>query len=117
MTQTTRNPQQFPNDKTGDALWQMQQSGDSLDQPREIEFSIAFAEEQQAMKFAQFLLSNRQKTMLRDEPEAEFSIEVLVWVDMLPEHQQITGFEDLLLQHAKPLEGKSAGWGCFGVKA
>ncbi|PVZ65384.1 ribonuclease E inhibitor RraB [Pelagibaculum spongiae] len=113
----TRNPQQFPSDKTGDALWQMQQSGDQLQQPREIEFSIAFSDEDAAAQFAQFLLLQRQKVMLRDEPESAEPVEVLVWVEMEPDHQQITGFEDLLLQHAKPLGGKNAGWGCFGVKA
>ncbi|PCH97944.1 MAG: hypothetical protein COB83_00560 [Gammaproteobacteria bacterium] len=37
-----RNLVLFPNDKTGDVLWEMQQTGDDLEQPREVEFSVLF---------------------------------------------------------------------------
>ncbi len=60
----TRDVTQFPKDKIGDALWQMQQGGDDLSIEREIEFSVLFPSQELALKFGQLLLENNQKLSL-----------------------------------------------------
>lgn len=106
----TRDPQQFPADKNGDALWQMLEQGDKLHICREIEFSTAFAQEEQALAFAQEMLINRQKVLLIDVVDDNYPFEVLVIVEMAPNYEEICGYEGLLAQYFEPLAGVSAGW-------
>ena len=56
-----REPDIFPADPTGDALWEMQQNGDDLNKQREVEFTVVFENEEDALKFGETLLINRQK--------------------------------------------------------
>ncbi len=52
----TRDFKQFPDDDNGNVLWQMQQDGDDLSVPHEIEYSIAFSTQEQAEQCALYLL-------------------------------------------------------------
>lgn len=108
----TRDNQQFPPNDNGDILWQMQQAGDKLDIPRDIEFTVAFVNEDEAIKFGEVLLANRQKILLSDV-EGQRPFEILVTVNMLPNYEDISGYQALLESHAAPLNGINDGWGCF----
>lgn len=109
-----RDPDNFPDDVNGDALWQMQQNGDDLSKPREIEFTVIFATEDEALKFGEALLINRQKILLSDNEEnKEYPFEIIVYVYMEATYDEITGYEELLESHAEKFNGRGDGWGCL----
>jgi hypothetical protein len=104
----------FPDDPTGDALWEMQESGDNLSKSREIEFTILFSSEEDALKFGETLLINRQKILLTDNKEnGEYPIEIVVFVYMEATYDEITGYQELLEMHATKFNGIGDGWGCL----
>ncbi|HDT3672078.1 TPA: ribonuclease E inhibitor RraB, partial [Escherichia coli] len=47
-----RDYEQFPDDDNGNVLWQMVEDGDDLTELHEIEFSIAFQDQQNAEQCA-----------------------------------------------------------------
>jgi hypothetical protein len=103
----------FPDDGTGDALWGMSLNGDDLTTSREIEFTVVFPTENEAMSFAETLLFNRQKVLLCDaEGNDNYPFEIVVYVEFSPSHQSITEYQELLEQYAAPLNGLNDGWGC-----
>jgi regulator of ribonuclease activity B len=109
-----RNPEIFPDDINGDALWKMQENGDDLSKPREIEFTVIFSTEENALKFGENLLINRQKILLADsEDSEEYPFELIVYVYMEATYDEITGYEDLLELHATKFNGRNDGWGCL----
>lgn len=110
----SRDFSSFPDDETGDVLWAMQQKGDDLSRPREIEFTVVFATENEALNFGETLLFNRQKVLICDSPDSiEFPFEVVVYVDLSLSHKNITDYQSLLDQYAAPLNGHNDGWGCL----
>lgn len=109
-----RDPENFPDDVNGDALWEMQQNGDDLSTPREIEFTVVFSNEEEALKFGETLLINRQKILLSDnEEDKDFPFEIIVYVYMEATYDEITGYEELLESHATKFNGRGDGWGCL----
>jgi len=108
-----RNLSEFPGDSTGDALWVMNQNSDDLTQSREIEFTVVFPTENEALSFGETLLFNRQKILLCDaEENNDYPFEMVVFVELAPTHQNITEYQKLLAQYATPLNGLNDGWGC-----
>ena len=102
----------FPDDSTGEALWGMKLSGDDLTKSREIEFTVVFPTENEAMSFGESLLLNRQKVLLCDANENDnYPFEIVVFVELRPRHQSITEYQNLLEQYATPLNGLNDGWG------
>jgi regulator of ribonuclease activity B len=109
-----RDPENYPDDVNGDALWKMQQNGDDLSKPREIEFTVIFATEDDALEFGETLLVNRQKVLLSDNEEnKEYPFEIIVYVYMEATYDEITGYEELLEMHATKFNGLGDGWGCL----
>lgn len=110
----SRNYDQFPDDDNGDALWAMREQGDCLSKPREIDFSIIFTEEKDALKFGEMLLINRQKISLcDDEEDADYPLEITLHAYMLPTHANIGRYEELLEDQVGNFNGHYDGWGCF----
>lgn len=109
-----RNADQFPNDVNGDALWEMHKNGDDLSTPREIEFTVVFSTEEEALKFGETLLTNRQKILLSDNDEnKDYPFEIIVFVYMEATYDEISGYQDLLEMHAMKYNGQGDGWGCL----
>jgi len=109
-----RDNELFPDDVNGDALWEMQESGDDLSKPREIEFTIIFSKEDEALKFSETLLTNRQKILLSDNEEnKDYPFEIIVYVFMEATYEEISGYQDLLEMHATKFNGLGDGWGCL----
>jgi len=109
-----RNINEFPDDSTGDALWVMSQNGDNLTQSREIEFTVAFPTEDEALSFGESLLLNRQKVLLCDSKESDaYPFEIVVYVELTLSYKDITEYQELLEQYASPLNGLNDGWGCI----
>lgn len=106
-----RNLTLFPQDEIGDTLWDMLSSGDDLAQPREIEFSVIFADKESALKFGQFLLENNQKLSFCPFPESEqFPWEVTAYPEVSASYDNIAAYIELLNNSAVPFEGKFDGW-------
>jgi len=104
----------FPDDSTGEALWGKKLSGDDLTKSREIEFTVVFPTENEALSFGESLLLNRQKVLLCDSKESDdYPFEIVVFVELTPTHQSITEYQELLEQYASPLNGLNDGWGCI----
>ncbi len=109
-----RDYSQFPDDDNGDALWNMAQQGDDLSKKRGVEFTVVFSNEEDALKFGEFLLSNRQQVLLYDNDESEeHPYEITVTVVMVPTHREISDYEILLAKHAPDYNGFNDGWGCY----
>ncbi|HIF51585.1 MAG TPA: ribonuclease E inhibitor RraB [Thiotrichaceae bacterium] len=112
-----RDPEIFPDDVNGNVLWKMQQDGDDLSKAREIEFTVIFATEDDALGFGETLLVNRQKILLSNNDEnTEHPFELVAYVYMEPTHEELSAYEDLLTLHSKPFNGHNDGWGCFVQK-
>ncbi len=109
-----RDYSKFPDDGTGDALWKMVQQGDDLSKKRDVEFTVVFSTEEDALEFGGYLLLNRQQVLLCDNDESdEYPCEITVTVAMIPTHREIYDYENLLAKHASDYNGFNDGWGCY----
>jgi len=112
-----RDPEKFPDNINGDTLWRMQQNGDDLSKAREIEFTVIFATEEDAVNFGETMLINRQKILLSDNEENnESPFELVAYVYMEASYEEISAYEDLLELHSDQYNGHNDGWGCLQQK-
>jgi Regulator of ribonuclease activity B len=110
----TRDYAKFPDDANGDVLWRMQEDGDDLTKPREIDFSLVFPSEESALAFASHLLRNDQKVSLSTyDGNDDMPWQVQVHPIMEPTHENITGLENQLGADADVYGGQNDGWGCM----
>lgn len=111
-----RNLVLFPNDKTGDVLWEMQQTGDDLEQPREVEFSVLFPTQALALQFGQLLLENNQKLSFTPfQDNEEYPWEITAYPHMSPSYENVTAYQELLETSGEPLKGMFDGFYCVSV--
>jgi len=109
----TRDFTKFPDDMSGDSLWDMSQRGDDMAEKRDVEFAVVFATEDEALKFGGILLVNRQQVLLCDNQESkDYPYEIIATIAMVLSYQAITEYEGLLQQYAADLNGINDGWGC-----
>ena len=104
----------FPNDNTGDALWQMQQAGDELENVREIEFSVLFPSQALALQFGQLLLENNQKlscTPFKDNETLPW--EITAYPEIPLNYENISAYKELLETSSAPLQGEFDGFYCL----
>jgi regulator of RNase E activity RraB len=108
----SRDFQQFPDDDNGNVLWQMAQDGDDLTVAHEIEYSIAFKEQELAEKCALYLLQEEQKiSLFVDEDTNEWFITIYVYME--PDYSDIVDLEEWFSKIATQFEGEYDGWGCM----
>lgn len=101
----------FPDDAHGNGLWEMLLAGDDLAQAREIQFSVIFANKEQALKFGQLLLENNQKLSFCPFPENEqFPWEITAYPEMSASYDNITAYIGLLESSAEHFQGLFDGW-------
>lgn len=104
----------IPDDDNGDVLRRMVAKGDDLTQPRNIDFSVLFADQSSAEKFAEHFRSLGYKVSLKgDYPKPDFSWDVTVVRHMPATHEGIADFENFLQSVADRWGGRNDGWGCF----
>lgn len=104
----------FPEDNIGHALWKMQEAGDDLSTIREIEFSVLFPTEELALKFGQLLLENNQKlSFCPYQDNAELPWEITAYPEIVPSHENIAAYQNLLVTSGEPLKGQFDGWYCL----
>lgn len=104
----------FPNDPIGDALWQMQQSGENLEQIREVEFSVLFSTQALALKFGQLLLENNQKLSFTPfQDNDDYPWEITAYPEMPLAYDNIVAYQELLESSSEPFQGKFDGFYCL----
>ena len=92
----------------------MAHDGDNLSKRREVNFSVIFPSEDAALEFAVHLMRNGQKVSFGPyEGNEELPWQVEVHPVLLPTHEDITNYENLLAKDSEPLGGQNDGWGCF----
>lgn len=105
---------QFPDDENGDVLRRMQESGDDLSKPRDIDFTVVFPTEEASEIFnAHFTAAGYQVKGSNAGTVPELPWDVVVIKHMVPTHAAITAFEEELENFAATLKGRNDGWGCF----
>ena len=104
----------YPNDANGDALRRMEAQGDDLNRPRNIDFTVAFADARSAEQFAEhFRALGHEVSVEANETNQDFPWDVVVVQHMVPSYDAITSFENLLQSAAEGWGGHNDGWGCF----
>lgn len=109
-----RDYEQFPDDDNGNVLWQMVEDGDDLTELHEIEFSIAFQDQQNAEQCAMHLLYQEQKISLFQDDSVEPNEWIItIFVTMEPEYSDIVDLEQWFATIAEQFNGEYDGWGCM----
>jgi hypothetical protein len=104
----------YPNDDNGDVLRRMEAQGDDLTRPRNIDFTVAFADASSAEQFAEhFRALGHEVSVELTETNQDFPWDVVVVQHMVPSHDGITNFENLLQSVADGWGGHNDGWGCL----
>lgn len=107
-------PGHFPDDENGDALRRMEQTGDDLNVPRDINFSVVFPSVAEAEEFAVCVRERGlTATIEKSNCVPELPWDVTVTKHMIPKHAEINDTEEMLESLAGPLGGHNDGWGCF----
>jgi len=102
----------YPDDENGDVLRRMEEAGDDLTLPRDIDFTVVFPTADGAEQFAQRFRSLGYVASVEFAEVVEhLPWEVVVVNHMEPSHTEIGDFEDKLLSAAEPLGGCNDGWG------
>ena len=103
-----------PDDANGDALRRLESHGDDLSKPRNIDFTVVFANEVAANTFAEHFRNLSYVTSIDKSETAEgLPWDVCVIKHMIPSYDDIVAFEDELESIATPLLGRNDGWGCI----
>ena len=104
----------FPNDKSGDFLWQMLQAGNDLSLSREVEFSVLFPSQTLALQFGQLLLENNQKLSFTPfQDNDEYPWEITAYPEMPLSYENISAYLELLETSSEPLKGMFDGFYCL----
>jgi len=104
----------FPDDRTGETLWKMEQAGDDLERIRELEFSVLFPSQALALQFGQLLLENNQKLSFTPFQDNEaLPWEITAYPEMSLNYENITAYQELLETSSEPFQGKFNGFYCL----
>lgn len=104
----------YPNDDNGDVLRRMEAQGDDLTRPRNIDFTVVFADESSAQAFSKhFQALGYAVSVDFAETVKAFPWDVVIVKHMTPLHQEIGDFEALLKGVVETLGGRNDGWGCI----
>jgi hypothetical protein len=106
----------FPDDDNGNVLRRMESHGDDLTRSRDINFTVVFSHVGDANVFADHLRLLGYATSVEfSEVKPDFPWDAVVVNNMIPSHEAIGSFEDLLQNLANAFGGHNDGWGCFSM--
>lgn len=92
----------------------MEAEGDDLTKPRNVDFNVAFPDGNSAEGFAKhFRALGHEVSVEAAESNQDLPWDVVVVKRMVPSHEAITSFENLLQSAADRWGGHNDGWGCF----
>jgi hypothetical protein len=104
----------YPEDENGDALRNMEAHGDDLTKPRNIDFTVIFADARSAEQFAEYFHDLGHKISVEEtKTKPDFPWDVIVVKHMVPTYEGVADFEDILQSIADRWGGHNDGWGCF----
>jgi Regulator of ribonuclease activity B len=104
----------YPDDFNGDVLRRMEARGDDLTRPRNVDFTVEFADATSADQFAEHFRALGHKVSVENTAtDQDFPWDVIVVQHMVPSYDAITDFENLLQSVADGWGGHNDGWGCF----
>jgi Regulator of ribonuclease activity B len=107
-------PSEMPDDENGAVLRRMRDGGDSLTQPRNVDFCFAFSERRQALAFTE-VVDDRELEVCISYYEERDMWQTIVTRFMVPTHAEITATEFTLTQQAESVGGEADGWGCMRI--
>jgi regulator of ribonuclease activity B len=104
----------YPNDANGDVLRRLEAQRDDLTRPRNVDFTVVFADPISAEQFAeQFRALGHEVSVKVTGTNPDFPWDVVVVQHMVPSYDGIINFENLLQAVADGWGGHNDGWGCF----
>lgn len=104
----------FPHDENGDVLRRMEANGDNLRRPRDVDFTVVFADATSAENFAAGIRELGYKVSVKEiATDRDLPWDALIVKHMVPTHDAIGEFEDFLQAAADEFGGRNDGWGCF----
>ena len=106
----------LPDDENSEVLRRMAANGDDLTQQRNIDFTVVFADESSANSFIEhFRALGYEASCKHSEVKSDLPWDAIIVKNMVPTHNAIGEFEDLLQEVADLFGGVNDGWGCFSV--
>lgn len=105
-------PADFPNDETGELLRLMQEQGDDLSLPRDVDFFLVFGSADQATAFASHAGLGPGFTISTSPYERTRKWQARITVHMAPEYAAILRLERQVAQLGRDHGGQPDGWGC-----
>jgi hypothetical protein len=104
----------YPDDENGAVLRRLEEGGDDLTQPRNIDFEHVFPSKEGALFFAAQVVNHTDDVKVAwFEDEQVWNVTVTRY--MIPKHGAVTELENSLAEIARLHGGETDGWGCFGV--
>ena len=105
---------EFPDDDSGTVLKRMYEGGDSLTQPRNIDYCFAFPSRQQSLDFAEAVDEREYEVCLSYYDEREMW-QAIVKKHMVPDYDAIMHIVADLSARAERVGGEADGWGCMRI--
>ena len=104
--------QDFPNDETGELLRLMQEQGDDLATPRDIDFFLIFETKDEADEFASRVDLGPEFTVSTSRYEKTEKWQATLTVRMAPVYAEIVMLEKQVMRLGHEHGGEPDGWGC-----
>lgn len=105
---------EIPDDDNGTVLRNMRNGGDSLTQPRIVDFCFIFPERRQAIAFAEIVDDRDLEVCISYNEELDMW-DAVVKRYMVPTHGDITEMEQTFAGQAESVGGEADGWGCMRI--
>ena len=108
--------QDFPQDETGELLRLMQEQGDDLSVPRDIDFFLIFDLKDQALAFASQASLGPEFRVDTSRYEKTDKWQACLTVRMAPVYAELVMLEKQVGRLGRDFGGQSDGWGCAAAE-
>lgn len=107
-----RDVLRFPKDDTGELLWAMYQSGDALDAPRDVNFSLLFESETDAESYAVEMRDAAFEVQVDEfwTDDGASAWEAVVTAHFAPTYERVIALTELFESMARDHSGFENGW-------
>ena len=103
---------EFPDDETGELLKLMQEQGEDLSRPRDVDFFLVFETREQAEGFASEADLGPEFTVTTGPYEKTEKWQATLTVNMTPVYAEIVKLEKQVTRLGREYGGEADGWGC-----
>lgn len=105
----------FPDDETGELLRLMQEQGDDLAVPRDVDFFLVFETRAEADAFSAQVDLGPEFTVATSPYEKTAKWQVTLTVHMVPLYAELVALESQVARLGRQHGGAPDGWGCEKV--